>query len=390
MKLDSWYKSLVESSNFIPPEEVWEGIQDELDIDLVWTRIDQSLVYQRKKNWIAAFAVAASLFLVAAVGGILYYMSINQAYENPIIAEQQVQNAPLNNSTQEQQQTLNDEPSIDEPSFEMELDKARGVSLEIVTVNYTEEKVQTEDIFNQTYLVIKPIQTSVFPSRILMEEIPKIAVNNPNPISPKGESFKVNSLYAGLTGQLANTWMLSNKTFQAFKSDELTATNATFGKNLGVTVGADITQKIGVKSEFMWISQNKQDYNEYINGKYVSNSLEINYYTLTLQAKYLFREKLRSHYILFGSYFGIMQSATQSISGVSSEISSDYRNLDYGLILGYELPIHLGSGLKFSPGVSMKYGLVNIFMGNETIPHYLNRTQNASFNFSFTLSYNLF
>ena len=91
MRLDSWYKSLVDNSNLVPPEQVWDGIQDELDIDMVWGRIDQSLAYQDKKRRVLLYAAAAVILLAATVGGTLFYLPLSQNAEVDLIVEQQEQ-----------------------------------------------------------------------------------------------------------------------------------------------------------------------------------------------------------------------------------------------------------------------------------------------------------
>ncbi len=390
MRLDSWYKSLVDNSNMVPPEQVWDGIQDELDIDMVWGRIDQSLAYQDKKRRVLLYAAAAVILLAATVGGTLFYLPLSQNAEVDLIVEQQEQPNALPDPYLPQART-----SIEKPLTSVTTSSSRqkvnpSFSPQKAIDDAKSEVKQQSNSFGITH-TIKPVRALDFVGIMpLAENI------EPNFFAPNSEKnikrkkSKTNSVYAGFTGQLANTWLLSSKTFSAFRSNELTANDASFGKNLGVVVGANVSPRLGFKSEFHWISQNKQSYKEYINGKYVSNSFELDYYTLALHAKYLFKESHRSHYVLFGAYFATLQNASQSIDGVRSEITDNYKNFDYGLQLGYEFPLRLPYGLTLSPGVSVKYGLANIFSGNETIPSYLNQTQNASFNFSVSLTHSIF
>ena len=390
MRVDSWYKSLVDNSNLVPPEHVWDGIQDQLDIDMVWRRVDQSLAYHQKKKRAVLFAAAAVILLVAAVGGTLFYTPFSQRSEVALVVEQQGQPNSLPNSYIPQPRTSIEKPltSITTSSSHQIVNPSFGTKR---PKDDAKPKVKKQIDSIEVTHTIKPVSTLGFESMTpLAEDI------DPNSFAPNSEKkikrkkSKTNLVYAGFTGQLANTWLLSSKTFSAFRSDELTANDASFGKNLGVVVGANVSPRLGFKSEFHWISQNKQSYKEYINGKYVSNSFVLDYITLALHAKYLFKESHRSHYVLFGAYFATMQNASQSIDGVRSEITDSYKSFDYGLQLGYEFPLSLPYGLTLSPGISVKYGLANIFSGSETIPSYLNRTQNASFSFSVSLTRNIF
>lgn len=38
-----WYKNKIESGNLEPPESVWENVQDQLDIDHSWQKINAHL-----------------------------------------------------------------------------------------------------------------------------------------------------------------------------------------------------------------------------------------------------------------------------------------------------------------------------------------------------------
>jgi hypothetical protein len=85
MSLDKWYRSIVEGSKEIPPESVWEGVQDALDIDLVWGRVNANLNASKKKSVFAPLAVAASTLFAIVVGGALYYLFLNPNQLSPSI-----------------------------------------------------------------------------------------------------------------------------------------------------------------------------------------------------------------------------------------------------------------------------------------------------------------
>jgi long-subunit fatty acid transport protein len=62
---------------------------------------------------------------------------------------------------------------------------------------------------------------------------------------------------------------------------------------------------------------------------------------------------------------------------------------DYGVVAGYEYIFPLGNQLALGTGFQTKYGLNNIFSGNEIIPDYLNSTRNASVNIILSIRYNI-
>jgi hypothetical protein len=387
MKLTNWYKSIVESNVESPPERVWEGIQDELDIQLVWTKIDEGLGKPKKRLGIVYYAVAASLFLGVTVGSLWYFAQQIQ----PNVAVLSADITPV-------EQGNNPLGYVDEVHIPINIDNEpillaeNRLGIQPVDNSHSLNDIGIEE--NQenieTMRFVTPIEVgNVQPISIALES-PKNIDQNSYDINIVDSKRALKSLYVGFTGHIANTWMLSNKTFQGLKTDEFTATNASFGKNFGFFVGTELSPKVGIKSELFIVSQSKQNYNEYLNGVYVTNNLELDYYTFTFQINYQFATKKHSHKLMLGGYTGFLHSAKQNISGETSSINNEYSNFDYGLILGYEYPISLGRGLTFSPGLSTKVGLTNVFSGNDVIPYYLNRTQNASINLTFSLSYSIF
>jgi hypothetical protein len=243
----------------------------------------------------------------------------------------------------------------------------------------------TEVALNQ----INPIESKII-AHIFIHNEPSLneLVEKDNSLDIPTKPF-IELAYLGFTGQMANTWLMSSKTLLGLQPEELTTTNISFGKNIGVQLGAKISSRFMLQSEFFWINQNKQEFNEYVFGNYVTTALELNYYTSTLLAKYQIN-KSKKHQFLFGGYASLMQSAKQKVGSTVSSIFNEYSNFDYGLIVGYEYPIALRNRLVFSPGFSINAGLKNIFDGNEYLPTHLNRTQNLSLNLTFSVSYNIF
>jgi hypothetical protein len=387
MNLDSWYKSLVESNKEIPPESVWEGVQDALDIDLVWTRVEGELGGKRKKNYLYIYAIAASLFIAMSIGVWLFFFSI-KSLERENFANQQPpkidekENVVKNTSIQ----PIQPEVKADRINAKRTVNPKSDPIKELKAIPDDNDTISdTEVALNQ----INPIESKII-AHIFIHNEPSLneLVEKDNSLDIPTKPF-IELAYLGFTGQMANTWLMSSKTLLGLQPEELTTTNISFGKNIGVQLGAKISSRFMLQSEFFWINQNKQEFNEYVFGNYVTTALELNYYTSTLLAKYQIN-KSKKHQFLFGGYASLMQSAKQKVGSTVSSIFNEYSNFDYGLIVGYEYPIALRNRLVFSPGFSINAGLKNIFDGNEYLPTHLNRTQNLSLNLTFSVSYNIF
>ncbi len=398
MKLEQWYKNIVENSQEFPPGKVWEGIQDELDIDLVWKRVDGNLYTRRKKKWMAASAIAASLFFAVAFGTISYYLMKKQTTDEPDLAQQAsekiVPDKSLIESTIEKQ-PMEQTPANNKSTSQIHL--AVEYNENTKTLPYPELSdsniISPSLLYDVTYSVIRQLypvsQIDSSMNELLAETLtnePEKEKLPPNKTKEKAFSF----MYVGFSGNLANTWLLNNKTLEGMKSAEFTVTHPSFGKSYGILMGTNLTNRLDITTEFFWISQNKQNYNEYLSGKYVSNKIELDYYTFIVQLKYHLNKYRNSHSLHFGAYSGIMKDATQNLDGIINEISNEYKSLDYGLVIGYEYPLLINSRITFSANVYTKIGLNNVFSGNDFIPYYLNKTRNASLNLAFLFNYSIF
>ncbi|MDX9845897.1 MAG: outer membrane beta-barrel protein [Tenuifilaceae bacterium] len=387
MELDKWYKLMVESNTEIPPESVWEGIQDALDVDLVWDKVEQTLVEDKRKKFFAPISIAASVVLAVGLGGLLLYLSsvsvnrLELALDQPKVVV--VDSVDAANPNVESVQNV--------PSDDVTIPISPSVRrINTIAYNAVENQYFEEEIVSETQLVeLKSLRMAdAYPIPVRVENVTPLAIARAGVTENEDkEAWGIKSAYVGVTGQMANTWLLSSKTISGLQPDELTATNVSFGQNFGVQLGASLTPRLSTQIEFLWISQNRQQYNEYINGKYVFNSLELDYYTFSIQSKYKFKPH---HSVYAGGYLGLMKTAKQNLDGAVSLVTNEYSKLDYGIILGYEYSIPLGNRLTFAPGVFAKVGLNNVFTGNEYMPSFLNRTQVASLSASFSLSYNIF
>ncbi|TVQ89305.1 MAG: hypothetical protein EA393_07120 [Bacteroidetes bacterium] len=404
MKINKWYKNIVESNNESPPEVVWEEIQNHLDVDTVWTRIDTSLSNQAtKKKRIAAFAIAATLFLTVSTLGLWYILSTYSIHDTQplVILEPEAEQFTDENEEEDEIEypDLSSNQEVLTAFVQDETEYHAIIEAQLPAI-YPEYETHPVDSF-----ILKADHTPVSIPMLLADlqihnETFKTISYNPSNLgnqeimSYTGDAVWAGSIHSsvfiGFTGHLANTWLLNDKTFTGLKSDELTFTDPSFGSNFGIHMGMGVTNRLGLRGEFLWVSRNRQTYREYISGNFVSNDLILDYYMLKLLARYNAGSNLQPHYLLAGAYTGLMQQATQVINGFSQYVDSEYENLDYGLILGYEYPVPLGGRLIFTPGVFVKMGMINIFSGNENIPYYLNRTHNASFNLSFSISYSFY
>lgn len=391
MDFDKWYRTEIESNQEDPPGALWDSIQDDLDTDLVWLRLSGNLPARRVPIW-ATLGMAASVALLVGFAAWFFWVGEFAAPgPAPMAAEQA--GAPAQESTtiitSTNQKTESHKPVLAlEPAPSK--NKAFGVSPSLVVF---EEEEKTIFVARSEVIYIIPSKpageiASASAAKTNIETSPRsnleaefLAAINPERTAP---TFSI-----GVVGQFANTWLLNQKTIRGLQSQELTNTNASFGKNFGITTFVPLSERSGFKSELFLFSQSRQNYNEYIAGKYALTALELNYTSITLQYSQRFGRGFSPHMLSLGVYAGALLQARYFEGSTAQKVKDQYSNTDLGLVAGYEYFIPVSGQLFLGTGIFARYGLTNAFSGDQEIPAYLNRTRNAAFVFSLSLNYSI-
>lgn len=388
-----WYKNKIESNNQEPPENIWGNIQDELDIEESWLFIKTHLNKKSYINRQYLFAAAATILFFILAGGYWFF--------EPQLKQYKIEQLSENNKGNKETKTNGNNAKIENVK---EITTKKNKATEKRVASYkTENKnlLVTESQAQNAPEVTRDNETLL----ALLGENPGIVgyhqskpndlkkSNNIQPIADgKSEKNSFKKMYMGTTGQLANTWLLNEKTVNGLESSDLTSANASFGYNFGLFIGTNISKRIDIQFDLNLLARNNQDYNEYINGHYVSNQMKFNYSQAALSLRYYILSKRfmkGEHGINLGGYLGYLHNAYQVIDGKSFSIQNYYTDFDYGLFIAYEYVIPVSNKIGFGTGFRAYYGLQNIFSGDEYIPAYMNKTSNASLNITLSLKYNL-
>jgi len=404
-----WYKNKIESSHLEPPENIWENLQDQLDIDHSWKIINVQLEQNaatKRKYW---FAAAAGLLIFILAGGYWWYSSnSNLNLDKQIAQETTLEENKIKKETKINIENRNPEKEINSKSVkekENTLNKNFTDSIQIAETvvenqrlnQMSEQKIiQTtvEKNTNNEKLIAALQPYELIIENFSVQKSEKLVLSKSSEIISKEQRNKTafQKIYTGATGQLANTWLLNNKTYTGLEETSLTTSNASFGSHFGLFAGTNISEELFIQLDINIIVQNKQDYNEYLNGQYISNEMKFNYSQLGFSLRYIDvsnRFMKGEHTIYAGGYWGYLHSAYQKINQEMINISNQYTPSDYGVFLGYEYIIPIYQNLGFGTGIKATYGLNNIYSGDQYIPSYLNKTHNASLNITFSFKYSI-
>ncbi len=379
----NWYKHMIESADQEPPSSAWEEIQNELDVEVVWAGINEELQGKRRRILFYRISAAATLLLLITAGAFFFTGITDQAQGGFTIHDGQFPEpvSPYMISTSQSivagLTVVNDFPELNYPE-----------SIEKITSSRETEPTAGMD---EIILHRPHLEHNTDPEGYLLKMGSRDNVSQYEETTAKHKTGSPAGYYAGLSGHLGNTWLLNHKTLQGLRSEELTASLPSFGYSFGILAGKSVNNRLDIQAEAFFITRTSQNYNEYMHGQYINNSLQFVYSSLTLSARWYFTGSGMPgrHAILFGAYAGILRNALQDMNGESFSLKNEYNPADYGIITGYEYFHALGDQLMLGTGFQTKYGLNNIFAGNEVIPYYLNNTRNASINLILSLRYNL-
>jgi hypothetical protein len=393
-----WYKHKIMSNDLEPSEHIWEGIQEHLSIERSWNAIEKNLAKKTVHRRIKYTSIAASFLILISIGSYWYTQTTNKQIEiQPITQE-------LN---QIEKSNIEVESKIENVDVEYsELNKIKNVNINQHRSYFSENiNLSKNDLSKKANIIDR---NEITENELLKLQNKLISFDdsthynlilansyNQNKFyqtSQNNEGNLFNKLYIGSTGQLANTWFLNEKTYNGLESSSLTKSNASFGSNFGVYIGTNLSKRIDIQLDINILAINNQDYNEYLNGEYIENKLSMKYSQAALSARLYFISKKfvqGEHGVNLGFYTGYLHNAYQIINGETINLTSDYTNFDYGVFIGYEYVVPLTKNLGFGTGFKAYYGLQNIYSGNNYIPSYLNKTNNAALNISFSLKYNL-
>jgi len=385
-----WYRTKVESNDLDPPDVIWDNIQDELDLNQSWQLInkhlDRKAVIRRNRIW-------------AAAAGILVLISLSSLwFLNDNVKDLEIQDTTNQQFISDNQEVL--------PAQKLREKEMQATNPEVQIYKSTKEALMVED--NSLLLADVKQNESLRTRKQLLAKLSSAKIDYKytndtlrlasaygiltNNLIEQEERTAFKKFYIGTSGQLANTWLLNEKTYSGMESSSLISADASFGSNFGVFVGTNILKQVDLQMDVNLFVQNNQNYSEYLNGHYVENKMKFNYSQLAISFRYYFSsQKIMQgeHGINFGGYLGHLNSAYQIIDGDRTNLTSNYNNYDYGLFLSYEYVIPLTHNLGLGTGFRAYYGLQNIYAGNEFIPSYLNKTQNASINVGVSLKYRI-
>lgn len=387
------YKSEKGEVRIFPDDDMWEWIQDDLDIQDIWGRIDLTLERRDRIQKIVKSAMKSifAILLLASVSiAAITLMQKPDSQNNFIALQQEYTEEPAKKDIVESPQQEEQAATMTKPR--LAINKYSPNSIRPLT--------DFNGVVNNGRTGISEVQI-LEPTISMMEEMKKRNGNDDSSDGDPGEwwaaadmsSKDVQGFYVGGIGGVKNQWLLSASTINSFKQQEPAYPVAVFSQTYGVSAGMVVNDKFNVQSDMFFITKNGLKQVDYEAGHSIAKEIQFGYYKLGLSGvfkkKMLKKSKLPvTNNFVLGVYGGWLRSGELIVDQeLVSDISNDYRNGDFGLVGGYELSFLAGNHFAIAPGFRYHQGLMNIYKGTEEVPAEFNRTLNTSFELNLGLRY---
>jgi len=443
-------------------DDVWGNLQNELDVDEVWGKIDHTLDKNRKGILFHKYRrgiAAAIILLMVGLTGVMQMLTgeTEQTYSAIELSSKEYKGSP--DSIAKRDNVINPQmPPITKSAGRNWQDLARSIPNKIVN----DSAVVNHQINGRTASADVPNNQGIDNANLLQNE-PDVKANelhSPNvesrtlassptytsgsfriPIDDealKGKTafviqthdykleptlvlpdnkivdsdwisafkatypIKENDVLAydrkdsrwttGVVTSIKNSYLLNAETMDGFSSSGMNESKMTVVPEFGLNVQYAINQRYIFDTNLFFSSTSKQNSNTYKHGEYISKNLQLNYiageFALKQNAKHnIFGSEKIIRRNVAGVYVAQLQSASETLVSDAEDVASKYAALDYGIIVGQEFELRSKGPVKVSTGLTVKYGLPNVYTGDNTVPSNFNKTHNASVEFRIGIAY---
>jgi len=410
-------RALFRETKTTPPPGAWDNISMKLDIEESWEEISRRLAIDegwenisgrldamdtKKRYLTAAKAVLSTAASVLLVAGLYFFISQYSPTSPPAVKDPLAHRSALQVDSVSGRLTQAGEPRVSSLKIPAVTRRARPETpLEEVAGIYTTGEIEAERIADlpirgaPSLRAVIDVPKRIKPSMAVAGQLQTLpadtteltgyTAHTPAETGELAASALVTPgrTYLGASTSMKNTWLINASTISGLSRHELHTTLPGFGYNLGLAGSRRFTPKFSLHADISFISETGQRYNRYLEGRYVSENIRLSYSTLTVAMKYTFSQGeiwgTPVHTSLYaGPYAGMLGSAKTYIDSEKTNTTSRYSRWDWGGMAGVGHDIYISHNLSLSAGLFFRYGLTNIYAGEEEIPAELRYTNTGS------------
>ena len=377
-----WIRSKLQNHQEIPPADVWGNIDNQLDIDDTWTRISSRLDTTEKIARYERFSqlIAASILLLL----IPYFVQKN-------LPEYQTKTV----ETTAEREKSNHDKNTD--SGFRNLNKIENTASEENNIKTFDNNIITPNFIAADKKIKPGVQKTTGYNKLRKKNLKAepMKYNYPTIIEPVSLTTTVTesnhsskNYYFGISTTVKNNWLVNNTTINGLDRYELNATIPDFGRDIGFVAGIELSDHWSLQLESYVISDMGQKYQEYINGKYVTREIDIDYFKNSILLKYKWNTISHSYSnVLFGLSGNFQNNAVEIIDDTEMAVDDIYDDFDLSGILGYDHEFPVMNNIVFVSGIRLNYGFRNIYEGNDAVPANFRVTSTAAIGLNLSVKY---
>ncbi|HBS85208.1 MAG: hypothetical protein A2W91_01850 [Bacteroidetes bacterium GWF2_38_335] len=389
------------------PEFVWESIDKHLYIDRTWHKMKAKLDYIQiiRKRRIAAVYLISLLF----IAGSFFYIDFDRfktsnypdnnlaaIHNNQIIKkESQKKESEAKDSNLNRSLIIEEYPKINSKNqnrvetYDQIPDILSSFATDKISNKLQKNNIENENkplfILHDSIKKMNPLSPKIIDNQSVELSIIYSFIKTEPELLSSEKTFKSEKNQIGLIYELNNTMLINNEFIEGYREGSLISIVPSIASSYGFIFNHYFSNSGAISSELFFVSNQNQHTNVYLNGKYYTKGIELNYTkaAITFHKKISFNKtKLNScYFIKAGSYFSVLTRNTtyfQRNNETTHEFDAKISNIDFGLkfALGREIQI---KNVIIGCGFQSEYGLNNIFMGSESIPSDFDRTNNFNF-----------
>lgn len=169
-----------------------------------------------------------------------------------------------------------------------------------------------------------------------------------------------NEIHIGLACQWNVPWILNQNTYGEFSGKEL-AYKFGFGTAYGITVGYDVQKRYGVQTGIIIHSRQGQKYHDTFS-QYgtVDREVALDYFHIPVlyKLKRPLNDKTNPAIlnIVAGLQYGHLKKATETLNGVSTDITERFNRNEIGFVFNIESDIYFANSFYFTLGLNSSLG----------------------------------
>ena len=420
--LDSSIASAFNTSEEEVPSSVWSNVNDDLDINTVWNRIDTALT-KRKRRALTWWNAASISFVILIIVGLLTRQSIDQLYiaESLNIDQQKVQfsSSRIDSNTHKLATEVIEANSVDLTASEVNTNKTEAEKDDLhkdnndfyrtekatnhkrsLESNQNNDKSLKEQNDHDKGLTV----SSLVPLMLMFSNDPaathlisaKCTIDSTNSeINPSNVGLPANPIRKwlfGVKGSVVNCEIIDGLSSEASSENSLVSNNFTVTFNPALFAQYKLKNGFFLQTDFYWNYRIRRSVNQYDQLEYVSKTTELDYLRINFNTGKSFKlsglsDKMNLN-ITLGGYWDHLKSQREyrGRTLISEEKSYDANNFG----LSSEIAIqHNYNRISFAYGTELDLGLHNINLTSANAFSGFNAARTLSYGLFFRLGYSL-